>query len=430
MYTFENTCRIQIDAQAGGELIAGEPGHPEGHRPGQQDRHRRPGCRCAGLAGAAAQARPYGPGLQDLSACCSRIVLGAAVRGRDLPRLSWLEACIFAAILAPTDAGLGQIIVNSRSCAAAHPRDAERRGWPERRPVGAFSAAVHPCLGGATQADARGQAAGALLGEQLGWGVLIGVAVGGVGGWLLGQAHRKDWMAPQLAQLAVVALPLLCVLAADGVAASMPSLPLSLPACWRSGVSRAWAGTALNSPRTGASSSAMRCSFCSAWSLARNGAPSRQCCCCMAPLSLTLVRMLPVALALLGTRLTRASVLFIGWFGPRGLASIVLGLVYLEHEARLPGEETIRLAVIVTVLASIYAHGLSTRPGIAAYAHRSARLGTGAAEHEGSGAEPARRRAVLARPSSRAAAGPSGRTGRSAACRSSWPCGCSGRRTR
>jgi NhaP-type Na+/H+ or K+/H+ antiporter len=44
-------------------------------------------------------------------------------------------------------------------------------------------------------------------------------------------------------------------------------------------------------------------------------------------LSLTLVRMVPVALALIGTGLSRASVLFIGWFGPRGLASIVLGLV-------------------------------------------------------------------------------------------------------
>ena len=48
-------------------------------------------------------------------------------------------------------------------------------------------------------------------------------------------------------------------------------------------------------------------------------------------LSLTVVRMLPVAIALIGTRLSRATVLFMGWFGPRGLASIVLGLVYLEH---------------------------------------------------------------------------------------------------
>jgi NhaP-type Na+/H+ or K+/H+ antiporter len=62
-------------------------------------------------------------------------------------------------------------------------------------------------------------------------------------------------------------------------------------------------------------------------------------------LSLTVVLMLPVALALVGTRLSVPSILFMGWFGPHGLASIVLGLVYLEQELHLPGESTIRAAV-------------------------------------------------------------------------------------
>jgi sodium/hydrogen antiporter len=57
-----------------------------------------------------------------------------------------------------------------------------------------------------------------------------------------------------------------------------------------------------------------------------------------------------------------------GWFGPRGLASIVLGLVYLEQETRLPGELTIRYALMATVLLSIFAHGLSAMPGISLYA--------------------------------------------------------------
>ena len=56
-----------------------------------------------------------------------------------------------------------------------------------------------------------------------------------------------------------------------------------------------------------------------------------------AVLSLTVVRMLPVAVAVIGTRLSRATVLFMGWFGPRGLASIVLGAVYLEHAGHEPG---------------------------------------------------------------------------------------------
>ena len=88
-------------------------------------------------------------------------------------------------------------------------------------------------------------------------------------------------------------------------------------------------------------------------------------------LSLTLVRMLPVAIALIGTHLNAASIVFMGWFGPRGLASIVLGLVYLEEEMHLPGESTIRFAVESTVLLSIFAHGLSAVPGIELYARKT-----------------------------------------------------------
>ena len=84
-------------------------------------------------------------------------------------------------------------------------------------------------------------------------------------------------------------------------------------------------------------------------------------------LSLTIVRMLPVALALIGAGLSRGSVVFMGWFGPRGLASIVLGMVYLEQELHLPGEPKIRIVVMATVVLSIFLHGLSAIPGIVVY---------------------------------------------------------------
>jgi NhaP-type Na+/H+ or K+/H+ antiporter len=99
-------------------------------------------------------------------------------------------------------------------------------------------------------------------------------------------------------------------------------------------------------------------------------------------LSLTLVRMVPVAIALRGTGLSGPTVLFMGWFGPRGLASIVLGLVFLESEVNLPGESTIRLAVMATVLLSIFVHGLSALPGINRYAKTVASLDPDAPEHQ------------------------------------------------
>jgi NhaP-type Na+/H+ or K+/H+ antiporter len=69
-----------------------------------------------------------------------------------------------------------------------------------------------------------------------------------------------------------------------------------------------------------------------------------------------------------------AIVLFMGWFGPRGLASIVLGLVFLGKDTHVPGEETIQLAVMATVMLSIFAHGVSALPGITLYTRKVATL--------------------------------------------------------
>ena len=78
-------------------------------------------------------------------------------------------------------------------------------------------------------------------------------------------------------------------------------------------------------------------------------------------LSLTAVRMLPVAIAMLGTGAARQTVGFLGWSGPRGLASIVFG-VLVTTEANLPHEQDILVAITCTVLLSVFAHGLSARP--------------------------------------------------------------------
>lgn len=74
-------------------------------------------------------------------------------------------------------------------------------------------------------------------------------------------------------------------------------------------------------------------------------------------LSLTVIRMLPVALALAGTGLRPASIAYIGWFGPRGLASLVFGLLALEEH--LPGGTLLSEVIAVTVGLSIILHGAS-----------------------------------------------------------------------
>ena len=84
-----------------------------------------------------------------------------------------------------------------------------------------------------------------------------------------------------------------------------------------------------------------------------------------AALSLTLVRMLPVAIAMAGKGVRRPTVAFIGWFGPRGLASVVFALLVLERG--VPEEQTLLTTVVVTVALSVVLHGLTSAPFVRAY---------------------------------------------------------------
>jgi len=306
------------------------------------------------------------------------ILLGAVGASLLFPGLSLWEAGILAAILAPTDAGLGQVIVQS-------PRVPMRIRKALDVEAGLNDGLSVPFLMFFIAVSQLGtESAGRVLlrfvYEQLGLGALVGIAVGLAGGALLGLAHRRGWMDGSLQQLGLVALPILSVLACEPLGASMF-------------IAAYVAGLAVQSGFSEAGKHSIE--FTEGWGqlfdyfvfflfgllATRAFGQFTMVHLGYAVLSLTVVRMLPVAVALIGTRLSAATVLFMGWFGPRGLASIVLGLVFLEHEASLPGEETIKLTVMVTVLLSIFAHGFSALPLIDRYARRVAALDFSAPEN-------------------------------------------------
>lgn len=83
--------------------------------------------------------------------------------------------------------------------------------------------------------------------------------------------------------------------------------------------------------------------------------------------SLTIVRMAPVVVAMLGTEARRPTIAFLGWFGPRGLASIVFALIVVQ-EADLPHTDTILLTTYATVGLSVLVHGLTAAPLARRYA--------------------------------------------------------------
>ena len=93
-----------------------------------------------------------------------------------------------------------------------------------------------------------------------------------------------------------------------------------------------------------------------------------------AVLSLTLIRMVPIAISLVGTGMRVPSQLFLGWFGPRGLASILFVLLVLD-EFDVPHKEELLVITVVTVGLSALLHGISAVPFAGAYGRMASRMG-------------------------------------------------------
>ena len=306
------------------------------------------------------------------------ILLGAIAAMVVLPGLSVWEAGILAAVLAATDAGLGQVIVSSpRVPARIREALSVEAGLNDGLSVPFLMFFIALAL---ERTEGPHLVLTRFLVEQLGYGTLVGLGIGLTGGWLLELARRREWMATPLQQLGVVALPILCVLASEATGASMFIAALVAGLAVQSGFKEASRHSVEFTEQWGQLFSyfvffLFGLRVMPAWTQVSLRLVL------YAVLSLTVVRMVPVAVALAGTNLSRPTTLFMGWFGPRGLASIVLGLVYLGQQPKLPGEPTMKLAVMLTVLLSIFAHGLSALPGIELYARWLDSAGPGAPEH-------------------------------------------------
>jgi len=307
------------------------------------------------LGGASLPARLLGIGMP------LTILAGAVVAVALFPGLGIWEAAILATILAPTDAGLGQVVVSSRLVPL---RIRETLDIEAGLNDGLSVPLLMLFISLARADQSLHHLAWILFAVRLiGVGLLSGVVLGRVGGWLIAHAQRRGWTVQPARQLALLALAVLAWLAAEAnggngfIAAFVAGLTVKTvfehAGAHMSDFNEAW-GDLLDSFVFMVFGTLAGLSL---WQASATVV-------LYAIISLTAVRMIPVAIALLGTRLPVATVLFLGWFGPRGLASVVLGLVYLEQRAALPDEALIVLVVIVTVLCSVFAHGISAAPAI------------------------------------------------------------------
>ena len=295
------------------------------------------------------------------------IILGGLLALVIFQNITIWEAGILAAILAPTDAGLGQIIVNSTRVPVKIRQALNvEAGLNDGLSVPFLLFFI--ALAGMGVGENQLGLAGYII-EQLGYGTMIGLVVGIVGGFLFKFFKNKKWIAQSWEQLGIVVLPLLCALVSENFGASMFIAAFVAGLAVQVGYRNAGKHSVEFTEQWGQLIN-LSVFFLFGLLVARIWNQFNFTFLLYAVLSLTIVRMLPVAIALLGTKLNKSTILFMGWFGPRGLASIVLGLVFLEQRTLLAGEDTIRLAVMATVFISIFAHGVSAIPCINLYSKK------------------------------------------------------------
>jgi sodium/hydrogen antiporter len=294
------------------------------------------------------------------------IALGALAAAVIFDQLTVEEAVILGVVLAPTDAALGQAVVTEPRVPARIRQGLNvESGLNDGICVPLLFAAV--AVADVESEISEGRSAATLLVEEIGFGVVGGLVGGLVVAAIVIHAGRRELIADAWQQVipaagAALAYGTASALGGSGfIAAFVAGMTFRL-ALGRdpeqinelseqvgsvlNGVTFVLFGAILLGPALGELS----------WELAL-----------YAVLSLTLVRILPVAIAMLRSRARAPTLGFLGWFGPRGLASIVFAVIVIE-ESNLPHENLIVLAIYLTVGVSVFAHGLSAAPLAGRYA--------------------------------------------------------------
>jgi NhaP-type Na+/H+ or K+/H+ antiporter len=277
--------------------------------------------------------------------------------------LALFEVAILATMLAPTDAALGKAVITNES---VPPNMREALSVESGLNDGICVPILLVFLALATASGGEGNTsmlAIRLLAEQIGIGIAVGAGLAYFGAQLLGRFSDRGWVTKTWMQLPVPALAVASFALAQSLGGS------GFIACFAGGLLFGWIAKEhrhkllLAAEGTGDTLALLTWVSFGAVVVGQSlGSFSAQVV-LYAVLSLTIVRMLPVFLVLTGLKLQSNEKLFMGWFGPRGLASIVFAVIVIEEH--LPGEDTIVMTVVCTVLLSVIGHGISANPLIA-----------------------------------------------------------------
>jgi NhaP-type Na+/H+ or K+/H+ antiporter len=287
------------------------------------------------------------------------IALGFVLALAMFDTLSVFEAAMLATMLAATDAALGKAVVTNRAVPARLREGLNvESGLNDGLCVPVLFLFIALELG---TGEGNGRGLGlTLLAEELGIGLLVGLGVSAAGSWLLRVCWRRGWVSDVWVQMTTVALALACFAVAQGLHGS------GYIAAFVGGMLFGFIARDNTHRLVHAAEGIGETLALLTWMLfgiAVVGEVLDQATwkvLVFALLSLTLTRMLPTYLALSGTGESPASRLFLGWFGPRGLARIVFAIIVLQEG--VPGGELIALVVACTVVFSLVLHGVTANP--------------------------------------------------------------------
>jgi NhaP-type Na+/H+ or K+/H+ antiporter len=289
------------------------------------------------------------------------MALGAVLAAVVLGGLEFWEAAVLAVILAPTDASLGQSVVENlkvpvRIRQALNIESGLNDGIAMPFLILAASLAVSSEMGIGSGFYIK------LAVSQIVFGVLAGVALGFLGAKYIVWGHKSGWMSGRFRKIAWLALMLLCY----GLAEHLGGNGFIAAFCFgitSGNVIGKHAAHSLFKYAQVENTLLMLLTFIIFGMVMLPAALDQitPAIVLYAVLSLTVVRMLPVAVSTIGSKLAAVSVLFLGWFGPRGIASILYVLLIME-DYELVGMETIYAVAMVTVFFSVMAHGITAAP--------------------------------------------------------------------
>ena len=294
------------------------------------------------------------------------LAFGAALAAVLFSGLPWELAALLGAVLAPTDAALSAGVVSDEKLPLSVRRSLNvESGLNDGIATPVVTALIAAAAGviGTGAIDETASATGTRAVVDLVGGVVIGVIVGYLGGTLVTRARDLQWIAPGGRRIAVLMLAFLAFLAAEHVDVNYFVAAFVAGLAFRAGVGED-DEEATELPDLIGRVLALAVWFVFGAGLVIDGLTRIDWRVVLyAVLSLTIVRMVPVAVSMIGTGFDRRTTLFIGWFGPRGLASVVFGLLIVEE---LPTDDDrvalVLSTVVLTVLLSVVAHGISGAP--------------------------------------------------------------------